>query len=90
MCTALRSFGTAPAGRDAQRDGTFTYATRPAPPTPLPIAPTVRPRAPACATVTLGAAPIEAGSGITCTRNVSYTSNVATTLSIKTPGVLAG
>jgi Abnormal spindle-like microcephaly-assoc'd, ASPM-SPD-2-Hydin/Bacterial cadherin-like domain len=42
----------------------------------------------ACATVTLGAAPIEAASGITCT-SPSFTSNVATYLSIKNPGVLA-
>jgi hypothetical protein len=45
---------------------------------------------PACAQVTLGAAPIEGASGITC--NVptpTYSSNVATTLSIKPPGVLA-
>ena len=42
----------------------------------------------ACATVTLGPAPIEAGSGIIMA-NDSFTSNVATTLSIKPPGVLA-
>ena len=41
----------------------------------------------ACATVTLGGAPIEAGSGITVNAD-SYTSAVATTLSIKAPGVL--
>jgi hypothetical protein len=44
----------------------------------------------ACATVTLGAAPIEAATGITCTVPVpAYTSAVATTLSIKPPGVLS-
>jgi hypothetical protein len=43
----------------------------------------------ACATVTLGAAPIEAGSGIICSTPISFPSNVATTLSIKPPGVLA-
>jgi hypothetical protein len=42
----------------------------------------------ACATVTLGPAPIEAGSGIIM-GNDSFTSNVATTLSIKPPGILA-
>ncbi len=42
---------------------------------------------PACATVTLSAAPIEAGAGITVNPD-SYTSNVATSLSIKSPGVL--
>src|SRR6266850_1305720 len=42
------------------------------------------------ATVTLGGAVIEAGSGITCTvPTPTYTSNVATTLSIKPPGVLS-
>ena len=35
------------------------------------------------------AAPIEAGSGITCTAS-AFSSNVATTLSIKPPGILAG
>ncbi len=40
------------------------------------------------ATVTLGAAPIEAGSGITCP-NSAFASTVTTTLSIKPPGVLS-
>jgi hypothetical protein len=44
----------------------------------------------ACTTVTLGAATIEAATGITCTvPTPTYTSNVATTLSIKPPGVLS-
>jgi hypothetical protein len=41
-----------------------------------------------CATATLGAAPIEAASGITCTGPISYTSTMATYLAVKTPGVL--
>jgi hypothetical protein len=41
-----------------------------------------------CATVTLGAATIESASGITV-GNMTFTSNVATSLSIKAPGVLA-
>jgi len=41
------------------------------------------------ATVTLGAAPIEAGSGITCP-NSAFSSTVATTLSVKPSGILAG
>jgi hypothetical protein len=41
------------------------------------------------ATVTLGAAGVEAASGITCTPP-SYTANTATYLAVKTPGVLAG
>ena len=40
------------------------------------------------ATVTLSAAPIEAASGITV-NNISYTSNLATSLKISTPGVLS-
>jgi hypothetical protein len=40
------------------------------------------------ATVTLGAAPIESGTGIVL-NNVTYTSNLATSISIKSPGVLA-
>jgi hypothetical protein len=42
----------------------------------------------ACASVTLGAAPIEAASGITV-NPITYTSTVATSLSIKTPGILS-
>jgi hypothetical protein len=42
----------------------------------------------ACATVTLGAAPIEGASGIVM-NPVTYTSNVATHLSIAPPGVLS-
>jgi hypothetical protein len=45
----------------------------------------------ACTTVTLGAAPIEAASGITCSFPTppTYTSTVATSLSIKPPGILS-
>jgi hypothetical protein len=44
---------------------------------------------PSCATVTLGSAPLEGAAGITCTvPTPTYTSNVATTLSIKPPGLL--
>jgi hypothetical protein len=41
----------------------------------------------ACTTVTLGAAPIEVATGIVCT-SPTYNSTVATSLSIKSPGVL--
>jgi hypothetical protein len=41
----------------------------------------------ACATVTLGAAPIENASGI-AVKDDSYTSNLATTVAVKSPGVL--
>jgi hypothetical protein len=43
---------------------------------------------PACATVTLGAAPIESAGGIQVS-NITYTSNVATSLKIHSPGVLS-
>jgi hypothetical protein len=41
------------------------------------------------AMVTIGPATLEAGTGITCAGPFTYTSNVATTLSIKPPGVLS-
>src|SRR4029077_488780 len=41
------------------------------------------------ATVTLGAAPIEAATGITCARS-AFAAPGSTTLSIKPPGILAG
>jgi hypothetical protein len=41
-----------------------------------------------CTSVTLGAAPLEAGTGITV-NPISYTSNVAKSLSVKSPGVLS-
>jgi hypothetical protein len=41
-----------------------------------------------CTTVTLGAAKIEAGSGITMA-NIAYTSNVATFITIAPPGILS-
>ena len=49
---------------------------------------TSNPNPPACATVTLGAAPIEAGSGITVNAD-AYTSKLAAHLSISAPGILA-
>ena len=42
----------------------------------------------ACATVTLAAAPVEAGSGISCTSE-SFGSNVSTRITVAPPGVLA-
>ncbi|MGE5320073.1 MAG: Ig-like domain-containing protein, partial [Hyphomicrobiaceae bacterium] len=41
-----------------------------------------------CATVTLGAASVEPATGITM-NNITYNSNVATELSIKSPGILS-
>src|SRR5467141_4063607 len=77
--------GTAPAGLTLNANGTFSYTGTPATFTYCANGTTTT-----CALVTLGAAGIEAASGITCTVPVpTYTSNVATTLSIKPPGVLA-
>src|SRR5437899_5403298 len=77
--------GTAPAGLTLNANGTFTYTGSPTSFTYCANTSTT-----ACALVTLGAAPIEAASGISCiVPSPTYTSNVATTLSIKPPGVLA-
>src|SRR5882672_148811 len=43
---------------------------------------------PTCTTVTLGAAPMEANTGIAM-NPITYTSNLATSLSIKSPGILS-
>src|SRR6267142_3606841 len=75
--------GTAPAGLTLNANGTFSYTG-----TPTTFTYCANGTTTVCASVTLGAAPIEAASGITCTVP-TYTSNVATTLSIKPPGVLA-
>jgi hypothetical protein len=77
--------GAAPAGLTLNTDGTFTYT---GPTTSFTYC--ANNSTTACAPVTLGAAPIESASGITCIIPApTYTSNVATTLSIKPPGVLA-
>ncbi|MBZ5657445.1 MAG: hypothetical protein LAO56_19430 [Acidobacteriia bacterium] len=79
--------GTAPAGLTLYRDGTFTYSGAP---TSFTYCGNGATSGAACATVTLGAATIEAASGITCSvPTPTYTSTVATTLSIKPPGVLS-
>jgi len=78
--------GTAPAGLTLNTDGTFTYTA--GTPTTFNYCGNGATSGAACTTVTLGAAPIEAAGGIT-TGNLTFTSNVATTLSIKPPGVLA-
>jgi len=75
--------GTAPAGLTLNANGTFSYTGAPTAFTYCANGTTTT-----CASVTLGAATFEAASGITCTVP-PYTSNVATTLSIKPPGVLA-
>jgi hypothetical protein len=74
--------GTAPAGLILNANGTFTYT---GPPTSFTYC--ANGTTTVCALVTLGAAPIEAGGGITVADD-AYTSKVATALSIKSPGVL--
>ena len=79
--------GTAPAGLTLNEDGTFVYTA--GTPTSFTYCGNGTTAGAACATVTLGAAPIEAASDISCPAS-AYSSTVATTLSIKPPGVLAG
>jgi hypothetical protein len=79
--------GTAPAGLTLNTNGTFTYSG--GSPTSFTYCGNGATSGAACATVTLGAATIELGSGITCS-NSAFSSTVATTLSIKPPGILAG
>jgi len=76
--------GAAPAGLSLNANGTFAYTGSPTSFTYCGNSPTT---AAACALVTLGAAPVELGA-ITL-GNDTYTSRVATTLSVKSPGVLA-
>jgi hypothetical protein len=79
-----RIMGTAPTGLTLNPDGTFVYTGGTA--TTFTYCGN---GGAACALVTLGMATIEAGSGITCPGS-AFSSNVATTLSIKPPGILAG
>jgi len=84
----VKVVGTAPAGLTLNLDGTFVYTGGVAG-TTFTYCGNGATSGNACATVTLGAAPIEAVSGIACTAS-AYASTVATTLSIKPPGILAG
>src|SRR5882762_9304853 len=79
--------GTVP-GLALNPNGTFTYLGSPTSFTYCANGTTLTSLAPVCTTVTLGAAQLEAGSGITM-NDITYTSNVATSLSIKSPGVLS-
>jgi hypothetical protein len=71
-------------GLTLNTDGTFTYTGVP---TTFTYCGNGALTGAACATVTLGAATIEAASGITVV-NDAYTSTVATSLGINAPGVL--
>ena len=84
----VKIVGAAPAGLTLNVDGTFAYTG--GAPTSFTYCGNGATSGPACATVTLGAAVIESASGIVCDLPTpTFTSNVATTLSIKPPGVLA-
>jgi hypothetical protein len=76
--------GTAPAGLVLNTNGTFTYSGAA---TTFMYCGNGTTTGAACATVTLGNATVEAGTGITVA-NDAYTAN-ATSLSIAPPGVLA-
>src|SRR6184192_2774271 len=77
--------GTAPAGLTLNSDGTFTYTA--GTPTSFTYCGNGATSGAACALVNLGAAPLEAGSGITM-NGTSYTAH-GTFLKIQPPGVLA-
>jgi len=82
----VKVVGSVP-GLTLNADGTFVYTGGP---TSFTYCGNGATSGPACATVTLGAAAIESAGGIVCNLPIpTYTSNVATTLSIKPPGVLA-
>src|SRR5437870_2081409 len=83
----VKVVGTAPAGLTLNPDGTFVYTA--GTPITFTYCGNGTTSGPACALVTLGAAPIESASGITCPGS-AFPSTVATTLSIKPPGILAG
>src|SRR5207253_7296619 len=77
--------GTAPAGLTLNPDGTFTYTA--GTPTTFTYCGNGATSGAACAQVTLGAAPIEAGTGITM-NGTTYTAH-GTFLKIQPPGILA-
>src|SRR5467141_3397475 len=79
--------GTVP-GLTLNANGTFTYLGSPTSFTYCANGTTLTSLAPVCTTVTLGAAQLEAASGIVM-NPITYTSNVATSLSIKSPGILS-
>src|ERR1700751_2890753 len=76
--------GTVP-GLTLNSDGTFSYIGGP---TSFTYCGNGATSGPTCSLVTLGAAPIEAATGITVNQ-ITYNSNVATSLSIKSPGILS-
>ena len=83
--SAVQVQGTAPAGLTLNADGTFTYTA--GTPTTFTYCGNGALAGAACATVTLGAAPLEAAGGITM-GGTTYNAN-ATFLKILPPGILA-
>jgi len=83
----VKVVGGAVPGLTLNPDGTFVYTG--GTPTTFTYCGNGTTSGAACALVTLGAAPIESGSGIVCP-NSAFPSTVATTLNIKPPGILAG
>ena len=85
--------GTTPSGLSLNADGTFTYTG--GTPTTFTYCGNGATSGAACAMVTLGAAPLELASGITCTvpapvaPATSTYAATATSLSIKPPGILS-
>ncbi|MGE5082596.1 MAG: Ig-like domain-containing protein, partial [Acidobacteriota bacterium] len=81
----VKVVGTAPVGLTLNTDGTFVYTA--GAPTSFMYCGNGATSGSACATVSLNAAALEAGSGITVNPD-AYTSNLGRTLTIKSPGVL--
>ncbi len=82
----VKIVGTAPAGLTLNEDGTFVYTA--GTPTSFTYCGNGTLTGAACALVTLGAAPVEAGTGITM-GNQTYTSTLSTFLKIASPGLLS-
>ena len=81
----VKVVGTAPVGLTLNTDGTFVYTAGAS--TSFMYCGNGATSGSACATVSLNAAALEAGSGITVNPD-AYTSNLGRTLTIKSPGVL--
>ena len=77
--------GTVP-GLTLNLDGTFTYTGSP---TTFTYCGNGATSGPACATVTISAATVDAAANITCVPAPTFTSNSSNYISVKTPGILA-
>jgi hypothetical protein len=84
----VKVVGTTPTGLVLNADGTFTYTGGVA--TSFTYCGNGATSGDACATVTLGAASLEAASGISCPSTLNYNATLATSLKVSTPGVLSG